>query len=114
MNSLDLERVHKGVGDIGKSIGRGTLEPTQNARLLPSDPSIWRRVEDELPQENQVVLVCFKHGSSDSTTRAMAYRICDCRGWHWSTDVVYEEPNWGDIDDIEVTHWMPLPEPPLK
>jgi hypothetical protein len=43
----------------------------------------------------------------------MAYRVGAPEKRAWSTDLAYEDPNWGYVDDINVTHWMPLPDPPF-
>lgn len=77
----------------------------------------WRRVEDELPERNVVVLVCFKNRYDNSLIRAMAYRTFAPGKCFWSTDLVYDAPDDYTvddiIDDIEVTHWMPLSDLPL-
>lgn len=119
MEIPEPERVGPKAKDKGK-ISNGTLKIIKNDQSLLSDnhgkeiQSSWRSVKDELPERNQVVLVCFKSGFDDSRTRTMAYRIYKTGRWHWSTDLVYEEPNGYNCDDIEVTHWMPLPEFPQK
>lgn len=73
----------------------------------------WRRVEEELPRRNELVLVCFKSGYGDSLMRTIAYRTYHHERHCWSTDLIYDEPQWYAEDDIDVTHWMPLPEAPL-
>lgn len=118
MNNLDSEAV----GERGDSTndlidpvltygkGDSTLELRSNANSVHLQ---WRRIEDELPEKNVVVLVCFRSGYDNSLIRAMAYRTFDPGRCCWSTDLVYEEPDGYTVDDIEVTHWMPLPDLPL-
>lgn len=76
-------------------------------------PFQWRGIEEGLPERNVVVLVCFKSGYDKSLIRAMAYRTFNPGKCCWSTDLVYEEPDGYTADDIEVTHWMPLPDLPV-
>jgi hypothetical protein len=73
----------------------------------------WRDIEEGLPERNVAVLVCFKSGYDKSLIRAMAYRTFDPGSCCWSTNLVYEEPDGYSPDDIEVTHWMPLPDLPV-
>ncbi|MCF8050580.1 MAG: DUF551 domain-containing protein [Desulfobacterales bacterium] len=87
------------------------ISPIQRQTDRASDIR-WRRVEDELPERNEVVLICFRNGRNNSLIRTMGYRTFDPGKNDWSTDLVYEEPDGYLVDDIEVTHWMPLPEIP--
>lgn len=91
--------------EIGDTFRPGAMRPTPLNR--------WRRIEDELPDENCVVLVCFKRDCDGAPVRTLAYRVGPPEKQLWSTDMAYEDPNWGCVDDINVTHWMPLPEPPF-
>jgi hypothetical protein len=110
----------KRVGEKTNNIINESLKTDESGPSLPAQShrrkiqSSWRSIENERPGRNKVVLVCYKSNFDDSLIRALAYRIYSSGRWHWSTDLVYEEPNGYDRDDIEVTHWMPLPEPPLK
>jgi hypothetical protein len=119
MNGVHQKKADKSPGDISTVI-HGALQKNEDDQLLVSNlgsmgtQHSWRRVEDELPEKNEVVLVCFKSGHGNSMIRTMAYRIREEGRWRWSTDLVYEEPDWYYVDDIEVTHWMPLPELPPK
>jgi len=69
----------------------------------------WQRVEDGLPEIGEVVLVCFKTARDHSLLRSLAYRASRIGGYCWCTDVIYEEPGLDIADDIQVTHWRPLP-----
>lgn len=70
--------------------------------------SKWISVKDELPEENQGVLI------TDGDIITAAYLDL------WGTD---DDPHWGgqgfsgyewewDFSNNEITHWMPLPAPP--
>ena len=64
----------------------------------------WIRVEDEKPDTGQYVLVYHK----DGVMQCAQYLISgyDDRGL-WVLDHYYK-------DQGEITHWMPLPEPPKE
>jgi hypothetical protein len=119
MNNIDIgspgrEEASKGT----KCLGGMAMKTEKEAPSFLSDHAskdfmgTWRRVEDELPHRNEVVLVCFRNQYDSSLTRAMAYRTFDNGISRWSTDLIYEEPNAYTIDEIEVTHWLPLPKLP--
>ena len=57
------------------------------------EKSRWISVKDRLPEENVRVLVLLK----DHPTRIDTDRIVDSRWVRWNSNI---------------THWMPLPEPP--
>ena len=63
----------------------------------------WISVEDRLPEVGQKVMVCgLKKGMQVGAFRGLM-RAGRNRVWQWKKDV-----------PLEVTHWMPLPEPPKK
>lgn len=75
----------------------------------------WIDVKSALPDENEPVLVATKVKGSEEQPIFFAYR----EGWDGNT------PLWYSTEDIEqqmtlnylkleVTHWMPLPEPPKE
>lgn len=97
-NKLDLSNTRK----TGEMICNGLIEKSK-----------WRKVEYELPEKHKVVLVCIKF-NDNTLARSMAYRVDTFGKQQWSTDLIYEEPNWYEPDEIEVTHWMPLPDLPGK
>jgi hypothetical protein len=118
MKNLDLNKVDEKVNDPSKVVHDASNMIKNDQSLLSKISnkeiqSSWRRVEDELPERNEVVLVCFKNGYDNSQIRAMGYRTFDPGICYWSTDLVFEEPDGYAVDDIKVTHWMPLPDPPL-
>lgn len=66
--------------------------------------SEWTRVEDQLPEEDTLVLVCTKaHGWFLGFYMGEGSIIA--QGWYRDTD--------DGVERLEqVTHWMPLPNPP--
>lgn len=63
----------------------------------------WISVDERLPDENDVVIVCAEYGVERSTA-----------------EYFYDEGRWHPIDGyysseiINVTHWMPLPPAPSQ
>lgn len=55
--------------------------------------SEWVSVKDRLPEDDAQVLACTKHGKSFSA---------HC-----------EKGKWRVSHSVKITHWMPLPTPPL-
>jgi hypothetical protein len=60
----------------------------------------WIPVSERLPDENQVVLCMRRNGS---------YWVAQ---WTYIDWMWYDENEWRT--EKEVTHWMPLPEPPKE
>jgi len=69
-------------------------------RMYQTDELMWRRVEDELPEENGRYLV----------TVNTINNICTINWWK---DDIWEETHHG-CGGFKVTHWMPLPEEPQE
>ena len=74
----------------------------------------WISVEDRLPEDVGEVLVCNwnEHTDMDCT---VAYYQAKRDMWHASTDMLdaFNYDGGAQINiDQDVTHWMPLPEPP--
>ena len=74
----------------------------------------WISVKDALPKDENCVLVWIRWGE---TPAKASYK--EGRGWLPNTEHYDCEGGWdgcvtiGDFSSKEVTHWMPLPEPPL-
>ena len=67
----------------------------------------WISVKDRLPDGPQRVLVNIKE---------CGRLVCGLSG-NWNEEDVFIPYRWGCINDIDfdlsdVTHWMPLPQPP--
>ena len=63
----------------------------------------WISVDDRIPENSGNYLVVHRNKYNGNTSIAIeAYIKCRVGEW-WSNDYVYD-----------VTHWMPLPEPPKK
>ena len=61
----------------------------------------WISVKDRLPEDGQKVLVCgTRKGMQVGVFRGLMHPF-DAMGWWWKKDT-----------RLDVTHWMPLPEPP--
>lgn len=63
----------------------------------------WISVEERLPNVGEKVMVCgVKNGMQVGAFRGIS-RLGKNRKWLWKKDTI-----------LEVTHWMPLPEPPKE
>lgn len=101
----------------------------------------WISVKDRLPKTQKPVLVCAKdktfgykrvlkaahvgyhecstddyewqeyEGDTEYDEEKDCFWIPDC--WY-ETNAVEDNGNWILNDDYEITHWMPLPEPPKE
>lgn len=50
----------------------------------------------------------------DEYGELIPFLVC-CKGTVYPFRAMYDGTNWGDgIGILKVTHWMPLPEPPVK
>ena len=80
---------------VGSPVGSGCYEAF---RLLNEEPSPWIPVSERLPEVGVQVLCAMPGGGVE----VMRKREHD-GWWEW----------WGgDIDQLAITHWMPLPAPP--
>ena len=61
----------------------------------------WISVTERLPENGEWVL-CFMKDTCVGTFRVLQWNYID---WQWN-----DENEW--FDEKDVTHWMPLPEPP--
>lgn len=69
----------------------------------------WRSVKDELPQPGEVVLA-FAEAKFESLIGG-TYTLCH-QLEHYDGKRSWAEPWQYPRTDFEITHWMPLPEPP--
>jgi len=75
--------------------------------------SEWIKTKDRLPDNMQIVLCILKCGAD------YEYQVCICQfqnnGFtHPEGDTSPHETDEIDYDNLIITHWMPLPEPPTK
>lgn len=97
---IDLEPVL----EVAKMTGFGT--PADLIQFLKMQPIVepkqeWISVKDRLPDSNYgSVLIYTKDGGV-------------AEGQYYDTIKAWLQFRWS-VEDAEVTHWMPLPEPPTK
>lgn len=72
----------------------------------------WRSIKDELPQPDKTVLV-FAVGKFESFIGETQYALCQ-QLEHRDGKKSWTEPWQYFHTDFEITHWMPLPEPPKE
>jgi hypothetical protein len=111
---LDIETLegtmHASVGDYIITGVRGEQYPCKSdifeQTYEPADvptASPWRRVEEELPKYGQDVLAARLYGSDADgwAYEIVIAHVCEVRGTNY----------WNATN---ITHWMPLPEPPKE
>lgn len=110
------------------------------ADMLEQDMPGWTSVKDRLPESGEKVIAQLQSktfqkyrpitilahiGAHEKTTDDQEWRDCECdteydeeNDCYWIAECWYEvnviddNPNWIIECDYNVTHWMPLPEPP--
>lgn len=80
-------------------------------------PVGWISVKDKLPEPEQEVLV-IAHGWSNRLLYIGSYQRVEAET-SWLTGVTSKASDWSlwgwsYLREPEVTHWMPLPEPPKE
>ena len=77
--------------------------PAPGKEIGQADSSVWRSVFDELPDENQTVLIC-QEGDQDSIQLGAVYAEGAVQEWASIHGEILDQP----------THWAPLPEVPME
>lgn len=79
----------------------------------------WFRVEDRLPEMNDIVQVSYPNGFDGAPVYAYGARLDEGEGWLWGVARWPIRPDqdyrFNDIEadeDYPVTHWQLLPHPP--
>lgn len=77
----------------------------------------WISVKDRLPEDGQEVLV-ISHGWGERLVYVGQYKRVESET-SWLTGITPKVSNWllwgwSYIKEPQVTHWMPLPEPPKE
>ena len=83
--------------------------------MKPTVCGKWSDVNKRLPEVNKDVLICAKNKISSEkivTITSMKDEV-----YYGSTPIKLEKPRWRApwqyfFENYEITHWMPLPEPP--
>jgi hypothetical protein len=84
-----------------------TALETKEWVLVPKDAGRWIAVEDQWPRHGSDVLVAYKAG------QYVLLGVGEFDGTTVNDDGV-TVPYFKGIGGFEVTHWMPLPEPPAE
>lgn len=87
------------------------------------DANGWRDAKQELPPIDQVVIVRHPSAYDGADMYAWGARVDDGEHWFWGIQAGYggsirldKDAGWNGIecdDDYNVTHWQPLPAPPV-
>lgn len=91
--------------------------PIWKAPAADVAPVGWISVKDKLPEPEQDVLV-IAHGWSGRLLYIGSYQRMEAET-SWLTGVTSKASDWSlwgwsYLREPEVTHWMPLPEPPMS
>lgn len=70
--------------------------------------SEWIRTTDRMPEIGTVALVIANGHPETNIELKNAYELAEYTDEGWILEM------WTEGEDIFVTHWMPLPEPPKK
>ena len=86
------------------------IAQTEVAKLEAEKPQ-WISVDDRLPEKNQKVLTFYKGTEWDNPPQDITV-FSFCRN-------LADDPKWWVVNEIlstkrNITHWMPLPEPPKE
>ena len=115
MHSIKMEtRFYSGTyAEIERAIDSApTIDPES---LLPKEE--WISVKDRLPDPYEKVLVRLDHWAGVDTYLAFydtERGWCDCGGYFDDGTNNDGEPLTYETAGVNVTHWMPLPEPPKE
>jgi len=88
--------------DYGQLVGLVVLALEKYSSL-----NEWISVEDRLPENKQVIHcfgICSIHDKEGKVYRARFYKGDECNKQSWIH---------GPVEVKNVTHWMPLPKPPI-
>lgn len=128
---LENQNAHIAVLQKGIEKLRGQNEQLREAAALVAKESAellerrWIPVEERLPEERVLVNVVWVNRVPEPYYKKIkgvpfSDTACFYRGrWYWDSPVVidllaeYGKDEFDLVDDaVEITHWMPLPEPP--
>lgn len=120
---IDADKVMDALYDAGIELYRSEYEEFQkNLDKMPTiDPETlrpmaeWISVKDRLPNSYEKVFVRLDHWSGVDTYLAFydpERGWCDCGGYFEDGTNNDGEPLTYETAGVNVTHWMPLPNPP--
>ena len=116
----DINALTKKIAELEKS-NRNWRRKMQKIRqrYAKNDADKWIPVTERLPEEDGKYLVFRKHtyGTETATLRfAKDARKVDKYDFvlRWKNVWYRYDSEWGHITIDDVTHWMPLPEPPKE
>ena len=116
---IRLDHYDKKHGDINFVYGIETvLEYAENLPVTESDITAqeWISVDDRLPENSGYYLVVYRDKYNESISIAFEmYVKCNIGEW-WESEFacdITKQFLWAaKLQEQEVTHWMPLPQPP--
>ena len=69
----------------------------------------WISVKDRLPDDSDKIVLVIANGKFGNTTLNESFELaCYYKGYGWVLE------SYPDMENVRVTHWMPLPEPPKE
>lgn len=69
----------------------------------------WISVKDRLPDDSDKIVLVIANGKFGNTTLNEAFELaCYYKDYGWVLE------SYPDMENVRVTHWMPLPEPPKE
>lgn len=107
MRTIDGDALKIALDTFATLVGfRGVYDRGQVMECIDAAPTVggWISVKDRLPENETEVIIIVQH--KIGWYRAFAWH--DEYGWHSSAE------EFGDGESDFVTHWMPLPEPPVE
>ena len=70
---------------------------------------IWVNASKRMPEDGQIVLVTVSGKPQSNITLEYAYELAE-----WSIEEGWILNRWPEWAGGKVTHWLPLPEPPVE
>lgn len=116
---IDANEVHRLIDknlDINKGNGC-SLSETLVREIVDSTPTIdpeslrsqWISVKDRLPYDSDESVLVIANGKFRNITLDKAFELaCYYKDDGWVLE------SYPDMENVRVTHWMPLPEPPKE
>lgn len=113
MNLVDGDVILEKLREI--PIDLGYREIADAIKIVEDAPSAWISVKDRLPEKGGQYLVFDEEGGSVmilTFTKDMSRCLSITEHFNKHPGWYRYDFEWGDIEYPDVSHWMPLPEPP--